>query len=94
MKDTLQSLREEAQRAKKTEMDALVLRAWGAAIESVRGQAPPELVGCGDHSCIVAPPKGMGTNGGCRCDHRDLRRAVMALRIQRQQMLADLAVRR
>jgi len=23
--------------------------------------------GCGDHSCLVKPPKGMGTNGGCRC---------------------------
>jgi hypothetical protein len=27
-----------------------------------------ELTGlCGDHSCIFGPPKGMGTNGGCRC---------------------------
>ena len=23
--------------------------------------------GCGDHSCVFGPPKGMGTNGGCRC---------------------------
>lgn len=23
--------------------------------------------GCGDHSCLVLKPKGMGTNGGCRC---------------------------
>jgi hypothetical protein len=36
----------------------------------------PEL-GCGDSSCIVAHPKGMRTNGGCRCDERTLRRAVM-----------------
>jgi hypothetical protein len=32
--------------------------------------------GCGDNSCIVAQPKGMATNGGCRCDERTLRRAV------------------
>ena len=24
--------------------------------------------GCGDHSCLIATPKGQGTNGGCRCD--------------------------
>jgi hypothetical protein len=26
-----------------------------------------DLEGCGDHSCIIAKPRGMGTNGGCRC---------------------------
>lgn len=26
-----------------------------------------ELVSCGDNSCTFAPPKGVGTNGGCRC---------------------------
>lgn len=25
------------------------------------------LQGCSDHGCMVNPPKGMGTNGGCRC---------------------------
>lgn len=26
------------------------------------------LVGCGDHSCLIAKPaSGVGTNGGCRC---------------------------
>lgn len=34
------------------------------------------LPGCGDHSCLVNPPKGMGTNGGCRCDEQALRRMV------------------
>lgn len=23
--------------------------------------------GCGDNSCLVKKPTGMGTNGGCRC---------------------------
>lgn len=24
-------------------------------------------LGCSDHGCVVSKPKGMGTNGGCRC---------------------------
>lgn len=89
MSDTLHSLREEARRGvAKRETDALVLRTWKAALDSVRGRTPPELVGCGDHSCVVASPKGMGTNGGCRCDEQALRRAVNALKQQRQCMLA------
>lgn len=35
---------------------------------------------CGDHSCVVARTKGMGTNGGCRCDARNLRMAVQLFR--------------
>ena len=27
-------------------------------------------VGCGDNSCLFVKPKGMGTNGGCRCSRR------------------------
>lgn len=23
--------------------------------------------GCGNHGCRIKPPKGMGTNAGCRC---------------------------
>jgi len=30
-----------------------------------------KLDGCGDHSCLVSPPNGIGTNGGCAC-FRDL----------------------
>jgi hypothetical protein len=40
----------------------------------------PEIEGCGDNSCVVAKPRGMATNGGCRCDERKLRRAVQLLR--------------
>lgn len=32
--------------------------------------------GCGDNSCQVAQPRGMATNGGCRCEERELRRAL------------------
>lgn len=91
MGDTLHSLRDEARRGvSRNAVDSLVLRAWMAALDSVRGKTPPELVGCGDHSCVVAPPSGMGTNGGCRCDERALRMAVSALKQQRQCMLAGL----
>lgn len=92
MTDTLSSLRAEAQRTKPTKSgaDTLILRAWKAALDSVRGSDPPDLVGCGDHSCCVASPKGMGTNGGCRCSERDLRRAVLILKTQRKVYMANL----
>lgn len=38
------------------------------------GDSP--LTGCGDHGCLVVTPRGMGTNGGCQCEARELRRAV------------------
>jgi hypothetical protein len=25
------------------------------------------LLGCGDGNCVIQPPKGMHTNGGCKC---------------------------
>ncbi len=33
--------------------------------------------GCGDNSCVVSKPSGMATNGGCRCEARKLRMAMM-----------------
>jgi hypothetical protein len=32
--------------------------------------------GCGDNSCEVRAPRGMATNGGCRCEERELRWAL------------------
>jgi hypothetical protein len=40
----------------------------------------PELEGCGDSGCICRAPSGMATNGGCRCDDRTVRRALMMWR--------------
>lgn len=42
-------------------------------------QDPGDLpcYGCSDGSCIVKRPTGMHTNGGCRCEERELRRALM-----------------
>lgn len=25
------------------------------------------MVGCGNHNCVIEKPKGMGTNGSCKC---------------------------
>lgn len=43
-----------------------------------RRRAPGDLpfVGCGDNSCVIVTPSGMATNGGCRCEARELRFAL------------------
>ena len=46
-----------------------------ASMRVAPGDSP--LVSCCDHCCVVAARTGMGTNGGCQCDERKLRRAVM-----------------
>ena len=33
-----------------------------------------------DNSCVVTRPRGMSTNGGCRCDENKLRNVVMHLK--------------
>lgn len=30
------------------------------------------VLGCGNHGCVVAKPRGQGTNGGCHCLPREL----------------------
>jgi len=42
----------------------------------------PVPSGCGDHSCVFGPPKGMGTNGGCRC-LKDIRPTEKRIRVER-----------
>lgn len=41
-------------------------------------EEPPDIpfTAC-DNSCVVTRPRGMATNGGCRCDESKLRRAVL-----------------
>lgn len=36
------------------------------------------LVGCHDGNCLINPPKGMHTNGGCQCE-KELRRSPYGL---------------
>lgn len=45
-------------------------RGFRAGIEAVLNALDERLTligGCGDGGCLVMPPKGMHTNGGCRC---------------------------
>ncbi len=47
-----------------------------ALIAAVKASA--EFVGCGDSSCLFVRPRGMATNGGCRCHNRSLVLASLA----------------
>lgn len=37
------------------------------------------LHGCGNHSCVIKKPRGMGTNGPCRCRPRDFTRDLLSI---------------
>lgn len=63
---------------------------------------PGPLAGCGDARCILRPPGGVGTNGGCRCASpydrtpQELARTVraMAAELRAARAAADAAYRR
>lgn len=48
------------------------------------------VTGCGDSGCIVQDPKGMHTNGGCRCEPHKLRMAVIYWRERARFLAASL----
>ena len=57
-------------------------------------EAQLDELACSDHGCVVSKPKGMGTNGGCRCiprestpDGRGRIRKVLTLRQQQADAL-------
>lgn len=52
-------------------------RNFGAMLHAAQR---PEIEGCGDNSCECRSPGGMATNGGCRCDDRRKRAALLAWR--------------
>jgi hypothetical protein len=93
MARTLAEVRAEFRGASRNAIDAAILTAWGCALDSVRARQPVELqgVGCGDNSCLVERPRGMATNGGCHCEPRALRLAVMAYRTECDRLTALLA---
>ena len=35
--------------------------------------------GCGNHGCVILPPKGMGTNSSCTCSPRAFARSLRQL---------------
>ena len=47
--------------------------------------------GCGDHSCAVARPAGMGTNGRCRCEIREVRAALLWYRARVRELELQIA---
>lgn len=55
------------------------------------GECP--VTGCGDNSCIVHTPTGMATNGGCRCEERELRRAVQWLKARNVYLMACMMLK-
>lgn len=54
-----------------------------------------EIVGCGDSNCVFGRPKGMATNGGCRCFY-DIADPVVRTHVRRNVglMTAELAALR
>ncbi len=56
------------------EREVRILRDQIARMRAEPGDCP--ILAC-DNSCVCATPRGMATNGGCRCDERKLRLAVM-----------------
>lgn len=93
MSRTLAEVRAEFRGASRNAIDSAVLVAWKAALDSVKARQPSSLegVGCGDNSCLVEQPRGMATNGGCRCEPRALRMGVMAYRAECDRLTALLA---
>lgn len=81
---TLAEVRAQFRGSSRNEIDSAILVAWKCALNSVTARDPADLsgLGCGDNSCVIQRPSGMGTNGGCCCDERTLRRAVMILRAE------------
>lgn len=93
MSRTLAEVRAEFRGASRNAIDAAILTAWRVALDSVRAREPLSLQGrgCGDNSCLIEKPRGMATNGGCRCEPRALRLAVMAYRAECDRLNALLS---
>ena len=77
--DILRFANEHASDPKASLQKTIDIRLLAAEVERLRAElAAP--IGCADHGCIVTTRAGHGTNGGCRCDERTLRRAVRKMR--------------
>lgn len=42
------------------------------------------MVGCTDNHCVIRRPKGMGTNGGCKCHKQNPQGMLAALMFHRR----------
>lgn len=73
--------------AERLERENGMLRAQIERMRQDPGDVP--FLAC-DHSCVCASAKGQATNGGCRCDERELRRAVQWWRRRAQFLQATI----
>lgn len=57
--------------------------------EERRADHAPSSHGCGDNSCVIERPRGMATNGGCRCGRAALKSALWRAREERDAARAE-----
>ncbi len=55
-------------------------------IEDVKKLVSHLKYGCGNHGCIINPPKGMGTNMSCKCSALNFSRILLVLAEQVEAM--------
>lgn len=84
------ALAEATKEAKALQIERDGLRAFVADLERIESEGPD--VGCGDSSCVVASPRGMATNGGCRCGPHKLRMVLRDLRKKVTELEAQIDV--
>jgi hypothetical protein len=57
-----------------------VINLYESEFKRLKSICEADLEGCGDNSCWIAKPRGMATNGGCRCTLQAFKIAVRVLR--------------
>lgn len=74
------STRKEREQKKRDDIERRRAELDHASVVRHVDDGPPK--GCGDSGCFIARSGGQCTNGGCRCDERALRKAVMWYRFE------------
>lgn len=68
VQDDIRILLYQQERDDEREKNAMLLDVLRDVFEAV--STAESYAGCGDNSCLFVKPKGMATNGGCRCVDR------------------------
>jgi hypothetical protein len=55
---------------------SMTLRDFQTELEHIYNWATK---GCGNHGCVINPPKGMGTNASCQCSPQSFADALLDL---------------
>jgi len=74
------SIRKEREQERRDDIERRLAELDHASVVEHVDDGPP--IGCGDSGCIIARRSGQCTNGGCRCDERALRKAVLWYRFE------------